>query len=63
MDWFILLLFSAIVLLCCEGESDSSLTDELELIEKEYEQMEKEQKKHVKSYPDSNRAHCVGGRR
>lgn len=46
MDWFILLLFSAMVLLCCEGVSDSSLTDELELIEKEYEHMEKEQKKH-----------------
>ena len=49
MEGFILLLFAAIVLLLCsEGEDNHSLTDELELIEKEYEQMEKEQKKHGK---------------
>lgn len=48
MEKFILLLFVAMVLLCSGGENDPSLTDELELIEKEYEQMEKEQKKHGK---------------
>jgi len=48
MRTFILLLFVAMILLCSEGADDPSLTDELELVEKEYERMEKEQKKHGK---------------
>ena len=48
MEGFILLLFAVIVFLSCSEGDNHSLTDELELIEKEYEQMEKEQKKHGK---------------